>query len=136
MGVLVCGGQKKAVIDGTVNMNVKDADLVLVSGGQKMAVIDGTVNMNVKDADLVLGSGGQKMAVMDGTVNINVIGGQKMAVIDGIVKMNVQRQHLMRLCLSHDTSSPDMCSVHFHVDIVVLTNPLMTWTSTATIHLT
>jgi len=47
------------IIDGTVNMNVKDADLVPVSGGQKMAVIiDGTVNMNVKDAGLVPVSGG------------------------------------------------------------------------------
>merc|ERR1712046_191391 len=58
-----------AVIDGTVKMSVKDADLV--SGGQKMAVIDGTVKMNVKDADLVLVRGGQKMAVIDGTVNMN-----------------------------------------------------------------
>merc|ERR1712206_51194 len=68
----VSGGQKMAVIDGTVNMNVKDADLVLVSGVQKMAAIDGTVNMNVKDADLVLVSGGQKIAAIDGTVNMNV----------------------------------------------------------------
>merc|ERR1712196_321823 len=69
-----CGQKMAVIIDGTVNMNVKDADLVLVSGGQKMAVmIDGTVNMNMKDADLVLVSGGQKMAVIiDGTVNMNV----------------------------------------------------------------
>jgi len=36
------------MIDGSVHMNVLDADLVLVSGGQKMAVSDGTVKMNVQ----------------------------------------------------------------------------------------
>merc|ERR1712007_84308 len=78
---LVSGGQKMALTDGTVNMNVKNADLVPVSGGQKMAVTDGTVNMNVKDADLV--SGGQKMAVIDGTMKMNVHGQKTAVIIDG-----------------------------------------------------
>merc|ERR1712007_301432 len=73
MGFLVRGGQKMAVIDGTVKMNVKDADLVLAGGGQKIVVTtDGNVNMNALDVDLVLVSGGQKMAVIDGTVKMNV----------------------------------------------------------------
>merc|ERR1711970_1551648 len=67
------GGQKIAVIDGTVNMNVKDADLVLAGGGQNIVVTtDGNVNMNALDVDLVLVSGGQKMAMIDGTVKMNV----------------------------------------------------------------
>merc|ERR1712007_211237 len=39
------------------HMNALDVDLVLVSGGQKMAMIDGTVKMNVQAAELVLVSG-------------------------------------------------------------------------------
>jgi len=87
-----------AVIDGTVNMNEQDEDLVLVSGGQKIVVmIDGNVNMNVLDADLVLVSGGQKMTMTDGTVKVNeqdedfvlVRGGQKIVMmVDGKAIIN------------------------------------------------
>jgi len=87
-----------AVIDGTVNMNEQDEDLVLVSGGRKIVVmINGNVIMNVLDADLVSVSGGQRMAMIDGTVRVNeqdedfvlARGGQKIVVmVDGKVIIN------------------------------------------------